>query len=213
MIDMNFSYLAPNNFIGTLNSSEYYQRIAPNIIGDVIPIGGNIKKLASENVAVIALCSDIDSAMMQNNSNVVEERQAVKFYYRVEEKFNTYYLEFPTTLITFYHRRLQEINTKVFESGVKQYFTAHKRDYRKEIDEKYNENEKHLLKLIDVAPGFYLLSIGLIVSGIVLAFEIFCHDCLRQLNFRNIFRKRKREFKQRIRPRFIHVCSVRQDLV
>lgn len=215
MIVMNYSYVTATLFTATLNSSDFYHRIEANIIGDLLIHKEEYKTLSSKNIALIGYCSQIDDVLFKTIAGLTEERQAAKFYYRVEEKINTFYMEFPLTLITFHHRRLQEIRSRVFEKGVLQPFSVDPQDHRKVKEAKYYENEDYYLKLVDICPVFYLLALGLAISSLTFVIEIFCDSFLRRLNAKTICKassfRQKFVRKLRNRPRIIQVRPIYQD--
>lgn len=211
MINMNYSYVASNLFTVSLNSSDFYHRIKANIIGDLTLHRDKYKTLSSKNIALIGPCNQIDDVLFKNIAGLIEERQVAKFYYKVEEKINTFYLEFPLTLTTFHHRRLQEIRLRVFETGLLQPLPVILQDNRKVTDVKYYENEDYYLKLVDIKPAFYLLAFGLAISSITFAIEFFCDSFLYRL--KTICGSFMQRFVRMIRnrPRVIEVRPIHQD--
>lgn len=116
LIGGDYFFYADKIFTLQLNESEYYQRMSPRIT-IMEKIGFDFKNLSSQNTAIILMCSLIDAFL----DDTIEGygRNAGTFYYKLDEKFNSFYLKFPLARYTFFSERLQEMSLRIFESGVK----------------------------------------------------------------------------------------------
>lgn len=187
LISGNYSYNACKMFATQFNGSRFYHLMSHKI-SHFKALELNYKKLASENIVLIEPCAKIDALLSSLEVNESFEESASQFYYKLDEHFNSYFLEFPTALETVFFDRLNEISLRVFESGINHApsaFTDTKRQI-KVLNEK-NRGENQLLNFDDINPIFKLLSIGLMLSAFVFSVEIFWHHLKvlfkRHLNF------------------------------
>ena len=100
--------------------------------------------------------------------------EAVKFYYMLDAKFSTFYLNLPVSRFSYFQQRLQELSLKIFESGIRQRWTTKNpfEDAQARKEREYYENEEYFLNLKDLTPAFYLLALGLTISAMTFLFEI-----------------------------------------
>lgn len=207
MINSDFSYYVDPIFSMQLNGSEYYQRMSPRMKhGKTMNI--NFKNFSSQNIVIITRCSIIDSYLDDSyQTGRPYDTRAFEFYYKLNEKFNSFYLELPIGSSTFFHKRLNEFSLRVFESGIKQASSVLNPNgnvaYRKP---KALDQANDFADLIDIAPAFYLLAFGLTISLFTFLMEIFWNDFIQHLNiseiFKNIFKAR------RMHPEIIQVRPI-----
>lgn len=202
LLNGNYSFHMTNTFEANLNGSDYFLKMRSRIIDKTVFT--DFKMPASQNVVIVDTCSAIDFFLttLLPNSTVGE---AIEFYYKLDQKFNTFFLTFSTNEITFFHEKLNELSLRVLESGVRQHWNL-KINYEDPQALKlrqYYENEEYLLNIYELAPAFYLLAFGLIFSFVTLFFEVFWHDFFQTVLSRlfcNCFESCKRKFYNAQRP-------------
>ena len=166
LIAGDYSFYVDPLFVAQLNGSEYYQKMSPKISKQLEHINLNYRNLSSHNIAIVATCLNLDFILDKSNKRVNVNAGASEFYYKLEEKFNTFYLKLLVASKSIFYERLQEFSLKVFESGIRQHWevvnplmsaissrklqTTHESDY--------------YLNLADIAPAFYILAFGLLIS-------------------------------------------------
>lgn len=134
----------------------------------------------------------------------------IDFYYKLEEKFLTFYLVYPIAIDTFFLSRMNELSLRITESGIKKLWKE-KIPHESLIalrQRQYYENEEYLLNITDFFPAFYLLAFGVVFSGFVLTFEIFWRDFLGRFDWKNYKDKIKgsrRGLVSNYRVRFIQL--------
>jgi hypothetical protein len=161
-------------------------------------------------VAIVHTCLEIENLLDEELSHLYELKQKPSdYYYKLDEKFNSFYLQFPIAKRSFFQKRLQELSLTVFESGISQAWNKGKLfAYAAALKERqFYENEDYFMKLFDIAPAFYVLGLGMGLSFMVLLMEIFCHDFLRLLSWRVFKQRFGRIFniRRRLNIRFIQV--------
>ena len=183
MLQGDYGFYVDEAFINQMNGSDYYERMMPKIVKAVFEKQDPFKHVAFKNIVLIENCATIDFLL-----NEESELGVSNYYYKLEEKFITFYLELLIDSITYFHQRLQDHSLQVFESGIKKAWTemnpaVDQRGFMKrEID--YNSN--YMLNFNDILPAFYLLTIGLVISTFSFLLEIFLHDFLSKLDFAQI---------------------------
>lgn len=217
LIDGDYSFRVDVTFVVQLNGSEYYQKMNSRIVAylDVTDFL-NYKNLSSQKVVIIAPCSIISYFLEENPSGNNESVR--NFYYKLEEQFNSYYLELMMPYPSFFLNRLQELSLIVFESGIKKAWTQTNpvRDTQKFVESNISQNADYFLILSDIAPVFYVLGGGLALSAFVFLLEIFWHNFSIQLNFGELFErlkslKRLFSIGHRSRNRFIQVTPINRE--
>lgn len=213
MIDSNFTFHVDPMFAFMLNDSTTHKNFIPKITKNVEKIKNlNFKELSSQKVGIILSCTHINNIYKTNiDGNVID------YYYRMPEKFYSYYSKFPTTAYSPYGDRLQEYSLKIHESGIKQRWNSLSSfsKYEDIAAVKKREqiiNEEFLLKLDDMTGAFYCLGIGSVVALIGLVLEFFWFYNLRHLKQKMIARPKRRCWARRnrvapiqTRVRFIQV--------
>lgn len=163
-----YSFYVSRHFISLLNGSEYYRKIEPYIVKHLDHLELNYKQLAINKIAIIEKCSLLDDIMINGDHYFEKNELPRMFFYKLDEKFDSFYLKFPMSAYTFFHQKLQEMSLKVFESGIKKAWTNDKT-----IDHEHDKTEgKYFMNLIDLLPAFYLLGLGLVLSSIAFLCEI-----------------------------------------
>lgn len=167
MIDGGYKYYVSHVFEGVLNETDYYQRMAPNIVRTFQNISLDYKELSSKRIVIVEVCGVIDAALNSAAPDVHEK------YYKLDERFNSFYLEILISQQSIFREALQETSLRVFESGVKKTWThtnpvVDVKTFKREHDEKF-------LKLFDVAPVFYVHALLLALSSVLFLFEVFWH--------------------------------------
>ena len=180
LIAGDYSFYVDPLFVAQLNGSEYYQKMSPKISKQLEDINLNYRNLSSQNIAIIMLCSNVPLILDKHKHPLYQNFGASEFYYKLEEKFNTFYLKLLVAPKSIFYERLQEFSLKVFESGIRQHWevvnplmsaissrklqTTHESDY--------------YLNLADIAPAFYILALGLLISyfAVVIEFVYFFVD-------------------------------------
>lgn len=211
LLNSNYSIYGTKIFLRQINSSDYYRRLEPKLVGLTSVINPKFKDLASRKISIIQSCSSIDHLLKGVDLNIRTENITV--YYKLDEKLNVFYLRYPTALGTWFLEKFQDLSSRLFESGLKQ---AWKLDLPREDlisfkEQQYYENEEYLLNLVDVSPAFYLLAFGLTLSAVTLLMEIFWHDFLRFMNWNKISERMKRVSERRkLRTRIVQVRPINQ---
>lgn len=193
LINGNYSFYVSKSFSAQLGESDYYSEINKKIILHQIDFINvfDFKYISSQNIAIIDSCKLIDVLLNNPAYSSSLDESAAEYYYKLDEKFNTHYLEFPTSKKSFFMNRLQEFSLRIFESGLKQLWSKINpvEDIKGLKERKYFENEEYLLTLFDILPAFYVLIFGLKLSTLTLLIEIHAHDFLGQLNWHNFVKK------------------------
>lgn len=168
ILDSNLTFLADALFLEKFKSSESYQQ-SMRILG-----------------WFYLLYLDLSS----------HDKTAVNFYYKLSEKFYTFFKRFPTGLYSPFADRLQEYSLKIHESGIKEHWKTLMsfEDMTAVKQRKINANEEFLMNLNDMAGAFYCLGIGLSAALLVFLMEIFFSDCLQSLNWKIVARPLRRKF-------------------
>lgn len=155
MINSNYSFYVTNTFKFDLNGSEYFQKMSPRILNESASHFKSFKTLASENIAIVQTCSNIDFSMNHVSNGLNYNDQAIHFYYKLNEAFSTFYLNFPLGDFTVIMQTLNEFSLRVLESGIRQHWN--KKNPSEDLQalkmRRDIENEKYLLDLNDVYPA------------------------------------------------------------
>lgn len=191
MIKKNFSFLVDNVFNVSMGHSEYYKKIEPMIIGFSFNSSSSFKDLALDRIVIIEHCSDIDNAFLAGDAS--------DFYYKLKQKFNTFYLNFPLSKATYFQSLFNDFSLRVFESGLRSLW---KYEFRLQVHENFHRDKTSdaiYLGLNEIIPVFYILSLGLTLATVIFFLEIFYNDCFQYLLLALIKykRKRKRNSKKR----------------
>lgn len=206
LLSSDYSYYVDKVFELRLSESEHYQRMSPKIVENYLEtLELDYKNLSSMNVVIIATCSNLQWTISNSDSKPFE-RRSYEFYYMLEEKFNSYYLEFPAADQNFFQKRLQAFSLRILESGIKQKWSNLKL-------KKTSKDSDQMLSLVNIAPAFYLLASGLGISILTFLMDIFRHDFLFQLDFRKILIKMGRKVVKKCYAtnRIILVRPINQD--
>ena len=182
LISSNYSFYADPVFRSHLRSSNQYSKIESRIVGYLTFDDFSFKKFSSENIAIIQLCSRLNYILSGLLDKVTVENEATEFYYMLDAKFSTFYLNLPVSRFSYFQQRLQELSLRIFESGIRQRWTAKNpfEDAQARKEREYYENEEYFLNLKDLTPAFYLLVLGLTFSAIYFLLEIFWRDFLKK---------------------------------
>lgn len=211
MIDSNLTFYADPAFMQMFNNSDQYQRLSEKTWTTLDEI--NFEKVASEKVGFILSCSLLDALFQNTGSLLKADTNVIDYYYKMPEKFYTFYKMIPTATYSPFAVRLQSYSLKVFESGMKQRWMnlLAFEDMKALKKRETNAREGSLLNLDDILAAFYCLGIGLVLALISFTLEMFWHDCLHRLKWNMItgpIRKLCRPRKRRNRVpayRFIQV--------
>ena len=170
LIAGDYSFYVDQFFVTQLNGSEYYQKMRPKIYKYTDTATLNYQNLSSQNVVIVAKCSTLDFFLDKSNDRIISTPGVSRFYYKLEEKFNIFFLKFLVAPRSFLYERLQEFSLKVFESGIRQHWDI-MNPLKPEL--KNLQETDYFLNLVDIAPAFYILACGLLISFFVAAFEFF----------------------------------------
>lgn len=185
-----YSFQIDKSFVLLLNNSECVQRMSPKIVGnaDLSVDIKKVKQLSSQKIAIIATCSTIDFFLNENHDDGSKPKERMKYYYMLDEPFNSFYMKLLTSPYSWFHKRFQEFSLVVFESGIKKASTETNpvKDPQKFEETNVYKSADYFLVLNDIAPVFYILGFGLALSTFVLLMEIFWHDFLEHLRFDKI---------------------------
>lgn len=210
LVTGNYSFYVNENFANQMVDSEFYQQIKPRVAAKRLTKEEkiNFEQLARDNFVIIEPCSMIDFVLKGLKHDLKHEEKPIAFYYKLDQPFNFYYLNFPVATNSFFHQHLQRMSYLLFESGVRKYWMQKRPHENLENLQKrlYYENEEYLLNIVDLSPAFYILITGLILSTIVFLFEIFTHGFLQHLQWKKVFKfwSRKKS-SAKGRARFIQV--------
>lgn len=199
ILNENVTLTADPMFLDMMKSSDQLQALNQKIIGSFSHlIKLNFEKLASENTGVIINRNILDLMYMDTKGTFKIPSNAIDFYYRVPEKFYSFYLRFPTIPFSMFNDRLQKFSTRIHESGVKQHWQALLNfEESSEIRKwKFNAEEEYLLNLADMAGSFYCLVFGFAFSLAAFILEIFYGDFLRHLNWTAFKPWMRRKFRR-----------------
>ena len=198
MLKGDYRYYVDAAFRNQMNESDYLEQMSPNIIQSDFKKNVSYEYLASSKVVIVESCATIDYFL-----NVDSHLGANNYYYKLDEKFVSFYLEIVMNPETYFYQQLQEHSLRVFESGIKKAWTELNPAIdqisfrRKEIVD--SSNYEYMLNFNDITPAFYLLFIGLALSTICFFIEIFLNDFLSNIKFANIFYWLARKFKTKRR--------------
>ena len=203
LINSKYLFHVSDIFEFDMHVSDAYLKMKPKIIKvyqDYDVFNLNFKQLAADKIAVVETCSLLDEILSKRSS--AKDKYSSKYYYKLDEKFSSFYLKFPIPMKTFFHEKLEELSLRVFESGIKYQWNTDIAS--KTTKNAKSSNSKNLTNLNKILPAFYLLLIGLISSAFTFVLEIFWNDFLRHLKFRNISNSlinrtcKKRKMQQRL---------------
>ena len=157
----------------------------------------NFEQKASENTVFIVRCDLAEFVFYtkkeQYNQNIDD------FYYLLPDQINSFFESFLTSSLSPHYNKLQKYSTKVFESGIRQYWKRLKQTTNSPIDSGFmsSKNQGNLIKLKDLRGVFILLAIGLFMAGFVMIIEISWKYYQRKLRLWMNLRLLKRFNKQR----------------
>ena len=219
LIDGDYSFYVDQFFVAQLNGSEYYQRMSPKIIkfidNKTQTTSFNYRNLSSENIVIVASCSSLDSAFDKSDNRFISTTGASGFYYKLEERFNIFFLKFLVAPRSFFYERLQEFSLKVFESGIRQHWDI-MNPLKPEISSSELKNLQeadYFLNLVDIAPAFYILACGLLISfffALIEMFYFFVHSKLREMKKRCRVLKCDMRIPPKVKQRIIEVRPINQ---
>lgn len=108
MVNRNFSYYAHQTFVDHLGGSDYYQKMKAKmtVLTDKNPLF-LLSEAFPKKAAIIDYCSQIDFALdnayyLQNSPHL----EGMENYYKIDEKFNSFYLQMVTSRYSFYQESL-----------------------------------------------------------------------------------------------------------
>ena len=212
LISSNYSFYASSVFLKYFSTSSDYVELKSRTVGFLSGHDLSFKKFSYENIAIIELCSRLDFILSGLMDKVTAENEAIEFYYMLDAKFSTFYLNLPLSFFSYFQQRLQDLSLRIFESGIRQRWTAKNpfEDAQARQERRYYENEEYFLNLKDLTPAFYLLALGLTISAMTFLFEIFWRDFLKNFikdkstrRVNNIAPK-----KRTVRKKFIQVQPI-----
>lgn len=211
VVDSNYTFLVDSPFMQMFKSSEQYQKLGRkiNITNTVSKL--DFKQLSSNNVGLILTCSTIDN-LYKDIKNEKRIQSAIDYYYKLPEKFYTFYKKFPTTSDSMFADRLEEYSLRVHEAGLKQHWkTLISFEDTADIKQRQSDaNEEYLLNFKDMAGAFYCLAIGHTLAFIAFLFELFHGNLMEYFIWKAIKKYIRRRFnrfrRNRVAPhRFVHV--------
>jgi uncharacterized membrane protein YeaQ/YmgE (transglycosylase-associated protein family) len=178
MLTKNFSFMVDPTFTHMIDSFEYGDQLRADQMKTIDSYNDvDYKSAAKQNVAIIGRCSQtIDYSEINEN------------YYIMDQKFFTFYKQFPTAPYSVFHERLEEFSLRLSETGVKDrwnQFLPYENALAK-IKREYMEREEYLMNLDDLYPAFCLLLGGLAVATLVLIFELFLYSFICKMLARMI---------------------------
>jgi hypothetical protein len=102
------------------------------------------------------------------------DETAIDFYYRLPEKFYTFYMNFITPPNSMFTERLQDYSLRVHESGIKQHWkVSFGFEDMEAIKQRQSEiDEEFLLKFDDMTGAFYYLAIGCALASVTFFGEL-----------------------------------------
>jgi hypothetical protein len=175
MIDSNFTLHAETIFLKMFNASEQYQQLGDQITGVITSLESlNFSQLSRNQTGLIMSCQVIDMMFQDTKDLLLRDKTAVDFYYRLPERFYSFYMNFITPPNSIFTDRLQDYSLRIHESGIKQHWRASfgfedmeaVKQRQSEIDEGF------LLKFEDIAGAFYYLAIGCGLATIAFVSEM-----------------------------------------
>lgn len=215
LINGDYSFYVSKLFVAHLDGSDYYQRMGPRVVKELDTMKLNYSHLASDNIAIVESCSLIDLVFYELHVDKNFHYRTADFYYKLDEKFANFYLHVLAAPFTFFRQRLQELSLRLFENGIKNFWKSWRGDEMTLAKQRNNfKNEGYMMTFDDLAPTFYLLAFGLILSSLTCLLEIFWHDCLSNLklrNFSNWIRNLKKKLRRNKRHRVIQVRPINQN--
>lgn len=189
MAKANFTYRTDNIFLSMFESTDDYPRIKSRITGILNDFQDfNYSKMASENVAIVMSCSQADIYLNYLNPLTEYDDRPINFYYKLPDRFYTFYLNYLMTQKSLMGSRFQELVQRLFEAGIQQHWSGKLpvEDLQARKLREYYENEEYLLNLEDLSKLFYILIAGWLVSCFCVSIEIFLHDFLSYFKWRNL---------------------------
>lgn len=176
MSNSEFTFHVDPIFLSMFNSSDQYQTLHEKITGTVEKLRDlNFEKLSAEKIGLILPCNSIDILFLNTKKFFDHKDNAIDFYYKVSEKFYTYYEYFPTAPYSIFTDRLQEYSLRIHESGIKQHWQTMTsfEDMAKVKERESIINEEYFMNLKDMAGAFYFLAIGYSISLMIFVLEFF----------------------------------------
>lgn len=192
VITRNISLYAPSNFENHLSDSEHVIKLKLQIIGDFVDSNKrSLKEFTKESIGIIISCATYGSEG--------ESKELLSdFFYKVDQEFNTHYLEFLMSF-TSLHRRIAEFSLKVFESGLRIAWNNKLGLHPSHVNRaSVGNDDEAVSSLEDLAPAFFLLLLGLLISFITFLIELTHNDLIQLIiyiknyMFRLKVKKRKR---------------------
>jgi hypothetical protein len=205
MIDSNFTFMIDSIFSTLLNMSSQHNELKFKNIKVVEEIDLKFKSLAAEKIGFIFSCNVVDGLFRNTKSSYVINRAAVDYYYRIKDKFFTYYETFQIAPLSPFVDQLQDYSLRIHESGLKQHWHGILLNFEDIEAVKLRELKLHedfLLSLEDVVGIFYCLGIGYALALMAFVLEIFYWDFMQRLKWNMVtapIRRRFRSFSRRNR--------------
>jgi hypothetical protein len=132
----------------------------------------NFKELAAKKTVLIFSCDYVEAALTHIFN--LKHGQLEDSYYVLHEKLFASFEKLLTSAYSPFHKRLNEISSKVFESGIRQHWKVllEAELTKKRIDDAMHvEEEKHLLNIKDMIGILTLCGICWLASLLVFSLE------------------------------------------
>jgi hypothetical protein len=197
MVDSKFTFMVDPVFMKMFSKSDQHQELNDKIKGTIQFISDlHFEKLAKENVGLILSCNKIDMLYHDTRKMYKRDTNAIDFYYRIKDKFYSFYQRFPTAPYSPFTERLQDYSLRIHESGIKQRWQTELNfeDMADVKQREYNAKEGFLLNLEDMVGAFYCLGIGCVLALMAFVLEIFYWDCIQRLEWNIITASIRRRF-------------------
>ena len=205
LLNTNYKFISNPIFEYTIKNSSLIQRMSSRLNSSGLVMGAEGGKYVIEQRYVfIRTCDEVKLGLNYKLSN----GQFVKnYYYQLPEELSWQYIQLEASYLNPFVERLQYYLDLCFQAGLPQMWRVMASQDYSEFINTQSTDERDYLELQDIGSFFWVLIIGLGLSGLALLIEIFYHDCITNVNFRscsrgwfrNLFQKRQRKNKLKVR--------------
>jgi hypothetical protein len=149
--------------------------------------------MADKKTGIILACNYIDSLYQNTKSELMIDNQAIDYYYKMKEKFYTYFKRFATAPYSPFTDILQDYGLKIHESGIRQHWQYNFEGIAA-MRERLNVRQDFMLNFDDISGGFYLLGGGCALALMAFFLEMVWFYCLRKLKSVKRFESIRRQW-------------------
>ncbi|CAG9811083.1 unnamed protein product [Chironomus riparius] len=195
LVASNYKIITSAGLAASIDNSEAYRQLKPRLNTSGPRLGSHFAVgLRQARYVFILNCDEAEMLVP-----VVIPGTKVKvseLYYMLPQKIYPHIVKLPASFSNPFLERLQYYMDLSFQAGLPYIWTIYSA-----ITKFYKKNEVYFdefvyLTLDDLTQVFSFLTIGFVLSAVILVFEIFFHDILKQLKLANQARKLRNRVHQ-----------------